>query len=633
MQILELLGSSAPTPAAINPGAASTNDAFTKHLDEIIGQRQAIKAEDAKRHKEDLSAGDDVADVEDARPEDDARLDDADEIEEAADREIKDSEDEVAAKSGDNNQTDNADAAAAPTADGVIGALVSAAAKTDVSDNSDVADVVVAAAVAVEADAVDGPDAALVTVVADTTKPVARKANDHAAFKDNANDQASVNASDNATPFALDPNGVGEEQVAMADASAVKEAAVSDADFSDDPALAAEVAVLAAAPAVQSEAPKAQDKAKSTTAVGNQGIAETKSAAPAADAVDAAAGPVTDPQLATGTDARQEAMRLAETLQNSANADNIFNRFAPGQSSATPVAQAGAAQANTQQPGNAAAKAPDALPLDANGKPPSVATQIPANQSVQAPQNAQNASTNAQPHTLPPSGNMDDSLLNALTQTRPAPQAAQAAQAATANGANGANAAAAAATRGSEAATLAGSNASPTTAAVGAVAETSTPNATQAAAAVRPATPPPPAQQTPQVQVAMQIAKAVQNGTDRISIRLNPAELGRIDIKLDVSQGGQVVATITVDRPETLEMLKADSRALEQALSDAGLDSDSENLSFNLRDQDADGNRLAQDENADGDELAAEMDDDAIEQALAQARRNGAANRALDINV
>lgn len=40
---------------------------------------------------------------------------------------------------------------------------------------------------------------------------------------------------------------------------------------------------------------------------------------------------------------------------------------------------------------------------------------------------------------------------------------------------------------------------------------------------------------------------------------------------------------VTVERPETLELLQRDARGLERALQDAGLRTDSGSLNFNLR--------------------------------------------------
>lgn len=106
--------------------------------------------------------------------------------------------------------------------------------------------------------------------------------------------------------------------------------------------------------------------------------------------------------------------------------------------------------------------------------------------------------------------------------------------------------------------------------------------ASKAHSAARPSLPPPP---TPQLQVAVQIVQAVNQGIDQIKIQLSPAELGRVDVQLNVNNDGRVSATVIVDRPETLELLRNDSRGLERALNDSGLRADQGSLSFNLRDQ------------------------------------------------
>jgi flagellar hook-length control protein FliK len=84
-------------------------------------------------------------------------------------------------------------------------------------------------------------------------------------------------------------------------------------------------------------------------------------------------------------------------------------------------------------------------------------------------------------------------------------------------------------------------------------------------------------------QVAAQVAQAAADGTDRINIRLSPAELGRIDVKLDFGPDGRVQAVFAAERPQTMELLQRDARDLERALQDAGLRADSGSLSFNLR--------------------------------------------------
>lgn len=85
-------------------------------------------------------------------------------------------------------------------------------------------------------------------------------------------------------------------------------------------------------------------------------------------------------------------------------------------------------------------------------------------------------------------------------------------------------------------------------------------------------------------QIAMKIHKAVAGGNERISVQLHPAELGRVDVKMEFGQDGLLRASITAERPETLDMLQRDARALERALSDAGVKTDSGSLNFNTRD-------------------------------------------------
>jgi flagellar hook-length control protein FliK len=87
-------------------------------------------------------------------------------------------------------------------------------------------------------------------------------------------------------------------------------------------------------------------------------------------------------------------------------------------------------------------------------------------------------------------------------------------------------------------------------------------------------------------QVAVQIQKAFGDGGDRISIQLKPAELGRVEVHLNVGKDGHVAAVITADRSDTLDLLQRDARILQNALQDAGLQADGNSLSFELKSQD-----------------------------------------------
>jgi flagellar hook-length control protein FliK len=90
-------------------------------------------------------------------------------------------------------------------------------------------------------------------------------------------------------------------------------------------------------------------------------------------------------------------------------------------------------------------------------------------------------------------------------------------------------------------------------------------------------------QQTAAEQIAVKIRQAVGEGADKINIKLNPHELGRVEVRLELSKDGSITATVLAERRETLDILQKDARGLERALNDAGLKTDAASLSFGLR--------------------------------------------------
>ncbi|WP_038948490.1 flagellar hook-length control protein FliK, partial [Bradyrhizobium genomosp. III] len=94
--------------------------------------------------------------------------------------------------------------------------------------------------------------------------------------------------------------------------------------------------------------------------------------------------------------------------------------------------------------------------------------------------------------------------------------------------------------------------------------------------------------------VPVEIAAAIRSGKSRFDISLDPAELGRIDVRINVDRNGNVTSHLTVEKPETLQMLRQDAPQLQRALDDAGLKSGSNGLSFSLRDQNSSGQNSGQ---------------------------------------
>ena len=81
------------------------------------------------------------------------------------------------------------------------------------------------------------------------------------------------------------------------------------------------------------------------------------------------------------------------------------------------------------------------------------------------------------------------------------------------------------------------------------------------------------------------IASRAQAGSSQFDIRLDPPELGRIEVQLSVDSDGQVVSHITADRQDTLNLLQSQQPQLQQALEQAGLKTSDSAMQFSLRDQ------------------------------------------------
>ncbi len=92
-------------------------------------------------------------------------------------------------------------------------------------------------------------------------------------------------------------------------------------------------------------------------------------------------------------------------------------------------------------------------------------------------------------------------------------------------------------------------------------------------------------------QVPLEIGLRALSGSKRFDIRLDPPELGRIEVKLDLSKNGEVNAQLIVDRVETLTLLQRDARTLERAFEQIGLKAGEGGINLSLRDPSGDGQK------------------------------------------
>ncbi len=102
----------------------------------------------------------------------------------------------------------------------------------------------------------------------------------------------------------------------------------------------------------------------------------------------------------------------------------------------------------------------------------------------------------------------------------------------------------------------------------------------------------------PAAQVGREIVRRFHGESTRFELRLDPPELGRIDVRLDVSRDNRVTAIISADNPQALTDLVRHARELEQSLQAAGLELSDNGLSFDLR-QHSDTSREAEREATD----------------------------------
>jgi flagellar hook-length control protein FliK len=95
-----------------------------------------------------------------------------------------------------------------------------------------------------------------------------------------------------------------------------------------------------------------------------------------------------------------------------------------------------------------------------------------------------------------------------------------------------------------------------------------------------------PPQLTPHTipMLAATMMRRLESGAKQFTMRLDPPELGQVEVKLTVAADKKVRAVVSADRPEALADLVRSARDLARALQEAGLDLEENGLSFSLND-------------------------------------------------
>ncbi len=83
-------------------------------------------------------------------------------------------------------------------------------------------------------------------------------------------------------------------------------------------------------------------------------------------------------------------------------------------------------------------------------------------------------------------------------------------------------------------------------------------------------------------QIYMNIQKNAMAKIEQMTLQLEPAKLGKIEINLRFSKDGAMKAHLVLEKRETMGMLQRDANALQEALKEAGIELEDNSLSFDM---------------------------------------------------
>lgn len=123
--------------------------------------------------------------------------------------------------------------------------------------------------------------------------------------------------------------------------------------------------------------------------------------------------------------------------------------------------------------------------------------------------------------------------------------------------------------------------------------------------------------------VSATIQKAAQSGDTRnMTLHLDPPDLGRVDVRIEVSKDNMIKAHMIVEKPETLVLLQKDSSLLDKALGDSGLETTEDSLSFELAENELPFDKNANKDNAGSEDSKAGSDEEDLDNLLIETTMN-----------
>lgn len=116
--------------------------------------------------------------------------------------------------------------------------------------------------------------------------------------------------------------------------------------------------------------------------------------------------------------------------------------------------------------------------------------------------------------------------------------------------------------------------------------------------------------------LGVEIARKVEMGEETLRIRLNPIELGRIEVTLAFDDKGSLQATVRTESAQAMDLLRQDAPDLARTLDQAGVRTDAQSFRFENRGGDGGGQQAQQQGQQNRGQFASSDDDAAIAEPI-----------------
>lgn len=143
------------------------------------------------------------------------------------------------------------------------------------------------------------------------------------------------------------------------------------------------------------------------------------------------------------------------------------------------------------------------------------------------------------------------------------------------------------------------------------------------------------------VQIVTSVLRNVENRTNQFEIRMDPPELGRVEVTLKIDPKGMTHIHLVTENPDVLDMMMRDQRLLMRSLQNAGLEVLNDGMTFSLEQRDtakdhgfdSSSGDVSQDATGAGEAPSGRLGEDTFEQSQTRVRVGAFLEGRLNIKV